>query len=87
MITLAKTAQLCSQPCSELVGIVDDSVALAFNVDCANQLYQWESEIEDEREMRRLEAMGMQTVMKATRLLDGPTETTITPDNFRDQGY
>lgn len=88
MITLAKTARLCNQSPSELLGIVDDSVAIAFNVDCVSQLHQWEMEIEDERELRRLEALGIETITRATGLLPhGPTQATITPDNFRDQTW
>lgn len=50
---LAVTARASSRRASELIGIIDDSVALAFDMECAEVLYQ----MEIEREAKLLEAM------------------------------
>lgn len=57
MITLAKTALLCSRQPSDLVGIDEREVAFAFNVECADILNQWEMEREFEKEKRQIELL------------------------------
>lgn len=49
MITLTKTALLCSRQPSDLAGIEDEEIAFAFNVQCADILNEWETERENER--------------------------------------
>lgn len=49
MITLAKTALLCSRQPSDLACIADEEIAFAFNVQCADILNEWEMEREAER--------------------------------------
>ena len=67
VITLAKTALLCSQSPAELAGIEDREIAFAFNVECADILNQWEME----REAERFAALAGQSVAGA---LGGPPQ-------------
>ena len=52
-LALAATASKFSRRPSELVGIVDESVGLAFDMECSNELMKWEVE----REQKMIEAM------------------------------
>lgn len=54
MLTLAVTASRFNKRPSKLVGLLDPSVALAFDVECAEVLF--ENEIE--RENKRFEALA-----------------------------
>lgn len=80
MITLAKTALLCSQSPSELAGIADHAIAFAFNVECADILNQWEMDRETEKEKRQMELLAGQ--MMSSALGGGPTESTGTVDRW-----
>lgn len=61
MITLAKTALLCSRSPADLAGIEDQEIAFAFNVECADILNQWEMD----REVERFAALAEQSVVGA----------------------
>lgn len=60
-MTLAKTAILSHKAPAELAGIVDPSIATAFNVECADALLQFDLD----REKRMYEAMGLQVTANA----------------------
>lgn len=69
-----------------MVGIEDDAVAFAFDMECAGQLSQWEREREDAKEIRQFELLTGQQIM--SQLPRGPREVNeITSANFRDQGW
>lgn len=55
-MTLAKTAILSHRSPADLAGIIDPSIAAAFNVECADALFQ--SDLD--REKRMYEATGLQ---------------------------
>ena len=52
------TASKFSKRPSELIGIVDESVGLAFDMECSNELVKWEVE----REQKMVEAMGVKSL-------------------------
>jgi len=49
ILALARTAKASSDRCSYLIGIIDETVALAFDMRCNEILTEWEMESETTR--------------------------------------
>lgn len=58
---MAVTARFCNKSFAEFAGIADESIAQAFNIECAEILY----EAEINRETARLEALTVGVVSNA----------------------
>ena len=71
MLALAHTAKASNRPCSSLLGIEDESVALAFDMECAEVMF----EQEQEQELRRFE---MFTGASVSRVMTGAVQTSKT---------
>ena len=71
VLALAHTAKASNRPCSSLLGIQDESVALAFDMECAEVLF----EFEQERELQRFELLTGATV---SRVMTGAVQTSKT---------
>lgn len=50
---------------SEIAGIVDPSIAQAFDIECADVLFQWELDQEEARTRRQTELLAGEVVMGA----------------------
>ena len=71
VLALAHTAKASNRPCSSLLGIEDESVALAFDMECAEVMF----EQEQEQELRRFE---MFTAASVSRVMTGAVQTSKT---------
>lgn len=89
---MAATAGKFHKSPSEMLGILDESIAFAFDLQCARMLL----ESEREQEYLKLEAMsagalsralGSQTPTNSTGPLHGQYIGEVTQANFRDQGF
>lgn len=69
MLALAMTANRSSRRASELVGIDDESIALAFDVRCATELAKWEME----QQAKVVEAMVGSSVTRQIQVETKPT--------------
>lgn len=65
MMTLAVTASKFNKLPSELMGIRDETIALAFDIECADVLFQAELDRETEREKRQIEMLTGQVMNSA----------------------
>ena len=79
MLTLIKTARLCLRSPAEELGLADDAIAQAFNIECA---LIWDR-IEQEREAERLAAQ-----LTALAITGKPRlETKVETQKFREQSF
>lgn len=69
MLLLAATASKFHKLPSEMLGIQDDGIALAFDLECGAELLRWEQE----QEATRLGAMGMGVTAQAFGSTTQPT--------------
>jgi len=58
-MALVKTASLSNKPPSELIGLDDPDIAFAFNMECADVLYQSELDREQEQAKMMIEMTGL----------------------------
>jgi hypothetical protein len=75
ILALARTAKASSNRCSFFVGILDETVALAFDMECNAVLTEWEMETET----RRIESVVAEVVTAPSK--PAPTRTRPIPLN------